>query len=185
MQKYWAENSRVQKWGLTIFKSIILGSLAISVCYIGVVSLIDFIKLSNNHLVADSFCAGECSPFWIIFLFLLLSVSIVGVVVSVWKAPKGFWLNFLLVLCGILGVIYMEDAWAFSWQPGSYYSAYPDHVPTYMGYITRNLLYWIWCVIGVGQIYLPKRPRNYIMWTYVSISAIMVVGGLIINMHSY
>ena len=184
MTKYWAENKQVQAWGIKIFKIVILGTLALLVLYIGIEAWIDFIKLADARFVPARYCTIDCSVFWMITLFGLLSISIIGLLLAVWTAPKGFWLNFLLVVWGFLGVMYISDAWEFSWQPGGYYGAYPDNVPTYMGYITRNLLYWIWCVVGVAQIYLPKRIRRYVMWAHCSITAIMIVGGVMINMYT-
>ena len=185
MQKYWAENKQVQAWGLKIFKTIILASFALVVCWIAIESLIEFIKILKKASMLSAFCTAECNPFWMFTLFILLNISIIGLLLAIWRSPKGFWFNLLLVLWGFLGVMYISDAWDFSWQPSSYYSAYPDNVPTYIGYITRNLLYWGWCVMGIVQLYLPKRIRKYVIWTHSSVVIIMAVGKILINLYSY
>ena len=185
MTKYWAENKQVQAWGLKIFKTVILASLAFAVCWVAIESLIEFIKILKGASILSPFCTADCSPFWMISLFVLLSVSIIGLLLAIWKSPKGFWFNFLLVSWGILGLMYISDAWDFSWQPSAYYSAYPGNVPTYTDYITGDLIYWAWCVIGVGQLYLPKRIRKYVIWGHSSVAFIMVIRAILMNLYSY
>lgn len=185
MTRYWAGNKQVQAWGLKIFKTVILANLAFIVCWIAIESLIEFIKVLNGASILSPFCTADCSPFWMITLFILLNISIIGLLLAIWKAPTGFWLNFLLVLWGFFGVVYISDAWNFSWQPSAYYSAYPDNVPSYMDYITGNLLFWAWGVLGVAQLYLPKHIRKYVIWLHSSIVSIMLIGGILVNLYSY
>lgn len=177
MQKYWAANKQVQTWGFRIIKFIVLGSFAFVVCYVTAESLIDFLKLSYIDFRPVRFCSTDCSPFWMISLFILLVVSSVALLFAIWKAPKGFWLNFLLVFWGFFGLMYLEDGWSYSWQPKVYSWTLLDGI-NYTEYVNRNLLIWMWAALGVAQIYLPKRVRKYVIGAHCSILGIMMLAGV-------
>ena len=78
---------------------------------------------------------------------------------------------------GFFGLVYLEDAGSYSWQPLSY--SWNLELMTYAQYIRRGLFVWAWAALGVAQLYLPKRVRKYVIAAHCSLTGIMMVGGLI------
>ena len=177
MQKYWAENKQVQAWGFRIIKTIILGSFGLLICAFAIETVADFIKLVRNSSVVVPQCTPDCNFFVTVSLFCLLCLYQIGLLIGLIKCPKGFWLNFLLVFWGISGLMYLEDGWAYSWQPQSYSWTLLDG-RSYMQYINRSLIGWMVAVIGVSQIYLPKRVRKHVIWCHSGVVGLIgLIGG--------
>ena len=181
MQKYWTENKQVQTWGLRIIKTIILGSFGILVCAFAIETVPDFISLIRNPAVLEPYCTSDCNFSVTVGLFCLLSLYQVGLLLGLIKCPKGFGLNFLLVFWGFIGLMYLEDAWQYSWQQKTYTWTFAEGI-SYKDYIGRNLIFWMWSAIGVLQVYLRPPIRKYVISTHCAILGIMFLIGAIMNL---
>lgn len=167
MQKYWAEGPRVQAWGFKIAKILVLGSFALFILAILISELGQFVKISQDMSLRTRFCTAECSFTLTKILFASFCVYSIGLLLALLKSPKGFWLNFLFVFWGIVGLIMISEAADFSYNPLSYPCV--DCHRSYMGYIVRNVLMWLWAVLGVAQVFLPLNRRKWAVWTHTGI----------------
>ena len=177
MQKYWAENQQVQKWGLLVIKIWVLGSFGIVICEIARESISDFIPILRNPSLWLPYCTPDCNFSWIIGLFGLLCVYEISLLIGLLKAPKGFWLNFLLVFWGILGLVCLSEAWQYSWRPKIY--SWSFETMSYMQYIIYNSFLGIWAAIGILQVYLRPGVRKYAIGLHTGISVCgFLIGGI-------
>lgn len=180
MKKYWAENQQVQKWGFLVIKTLVLGSFGIVICEIARETISDFIPLFRNPSLMVPYCTPDCNISWMVGLFGLLCVYEIGLLIGLLKCPKGFWLNFLLVFWGFLGLMYLEDAWQYSWRQKEYSWTFLEGF-SYSDYIGRNLIFWAWAAIGVLQVYLPVRVRKYVIGTHAGILLLLgLFGGIMV-----
>lgn len=178
MKKYWAENQQVQKWGLLIIKTLVLVSFGIVICEIARETIGDFIAIFRNPSLLATYCTPDCNVSWMMGLFGLLCVYEIGLSICLLKCPRGFWLTFLLVFWGLIGLMYLEDAWQYSWQPKAYTWTFIEGI-NYVQYIGKNLIFWMWAALGVLQVFLPVRVRKYVISFHTGIVGLLLcVGGI-------
>lgn len=179
MKKYWAENKQIRRWSFLIIKTLVLGSFGLLICANINENMTGFIAILRNPSWLMSSCMGDCNFPWVLGLFGLLCAYEIGLLICLVKAPKGFWLNFLLVFWGLIGLLFLMDAWQYSWQPKEYTWTFAEGI-SYSGYIGRNLLFWMWCAIGVLQVYLPSRVRKYVISSHLGILLLIgLIGGIL------
>ena len=180
MQKYWAEDSLVQAWGFKIAKILVLGSFALFILAILISELGQFVKISQDISLRTRFYTTECSFTLTKILFASFCVYSIGLLLlALLKPPKGFWLNFLFIFWGIAGLIMISEAADFSCKPLSYPCV--DCNRSYIGYIIKNVLVWLWAVLGVAQVFLPLKRRKWAIWVHTGISLILaLVGGILL-----
>ncbi len=120
MPRYWVENKQIQTRGFRVAKIFILGCFGMLICVFGAEALFEFVGILRNRPLVAQYCTTDCNFYLTMGLFFLLCVYDIGLLVGLIKAPKGFWLNFLLVFWGLSGLIFLQDAWQYSWQPKVY-----------------------------------------------------------------
>ena len=178
MSKYWAENKQIQNRGFLIAKIISLGSFGILIYVAGQEQILDFIATLNVPTILLKNCTAGCNFLWTIGLFILFCIYWLVLLFVLIKPPKGFWVNFLLVFWGGVGFLFLSDVWDYSWRPDLY--RFTNEQFSYSEYISRGVLIWIWCVIGILQTFLPPRARKYVVSIHMGISILIVsVGGIV------
>ena len=131
------------------------------------------------HAQQMQLCGEICETGWITLSGIIACLGTLGVVVSCLKPPKGFWFCFLVIFWGIVAAVSLEDIFSYALNPAVY--PYPLRGLDYVKYILFGISVGVWGLLGVAQVYLPKRVRRYV----ISVHTLLFISWIIFGTHFY
>lgn len=140
---------------------------------------LDMGKYLFYHAQQMQLCGELCKTGWITLSGIIACLGALGVVVSWLNPPEGFWFCFLVIFWGIIAGVCAEDTFSYALNPALY--PYPLDGLNYAKYILFGIGVEVWGLLGVAQVYLPKRVRGYV----ISVHTLLFIAWMICGPHPY